>query len=83
MLYLWNRLTPQVEREGRLSAAEDNNTMILPRLNLLLSHVLPVVAGWHQVVGHFDGSDLNFVHYRNLVVKDLVDGDNALCRHAG
>jgi len=70
-------LTPEVERESIGGAAKDTDEVVLPCLEGFLGYVSAVVVGGNQLVGHAGLLDLEFVCCRDLVVEDLMGGDDA------
>ena len=80
---MWYGLAPEVEREGVGGAAEHTNEVVLPRLEGLLRDVAAMVIWGHKLVCHVCLPDLVPVRRRDLVVEDLMGGDDALESHAG
>ena len=56
--------------------------MILPSLHGLDGSVASVIIGRHQLVSHGRGLNFGFICVRNLIVQDLVGGDDFLYFHS-
>ena len=59
-------------------SAEDAHEVILPSLDGIFGNVVTVIVGRHQLICHARGLNFGFIGFRNLIVQDLVGGDDSL-----
>ena len=80
--HLWQHLTPEMEGESIGGSAEDAHKVILPSLDGLFGNVATVIIGRHQLICHACGLNFGSICFRNLIVQDLVGGDDSLYFHS-